>query len=136
LSPHGARAGLFALLVTLLGLALPTGVAGHAIVLESTPAHEARLDAPPARVVLRFNGRIEHSLSRVTIEQAAERGAAARPVPVPIATGAADLAPAPDRLVIPLGPLAPGVYVVRYRVLAADGHLTEGALRFTVRAAQ
>lgn len=134
MSPHGARSRLFALLVTLLGLALPAGVAGHAIVLESTPAHEARLDAPPSRVVLRFNGRIEHSLSRVTIEQVAERGAAARPVPVPIATGADDLAPA--HLVIPLGPLAPGVYVVRYRVLAADGHLTEGALRFTVRAAQ
>jgi methionine-rich copper-binding protein CopC len=136
LSLRGAPSRLLALLVTLLGLALPTGASGHAIVLESTPAHDARLEAPPSRVVLRFNGRIEHSLSRVTIERAAERGAAARPVPAPVATGAPDVAPAPDRLVIPLAPLSPGVYVVRYRVLAADGHLTEGALRFTVRAAQ
>ena len=36
---------------------------------------------------------------------------------------------------MPLSPLPPGVYVVRYRVLAADGHVTEGALRFTVKAA-
>ena len=43
-------------------------------------------------------------------------------------------ATAPERLVIPLQPLAPGTYVLRYRVLAADGHLTEGALRFTVGA--
>jgi len=39
------------------------------------------------------------------------------------------------RLVVPLTPLAPGIYIVRYRVLAADGHVTEGALRFTIQAA-
>jgi len=53
------------------------------------------------------------------------------PVPAPIATAGAD-AEAPDRLVIPLGSLPPGVYVLRYKVLAVDGHITEGALRFRV----
>ena len=47
---------------------------------------------------------------------------------------ATEAASAADRLVVPLQPLTPGVYIVRYRVLAADGHVTEGALRFTVKA--
>ena len=41
-----------------------------------------------------------------------------------------------DRLVIPLRPLPPGTYVVRFKVLAADGHITAGALRFSVQAAR
>jgi methionine-rich copper-binding protein CopC len=38
----------------------------------------------------------------------------------------------PDRIDLPLAPLAPGAYVVRYKVLAVDGHITEGILRFSV----
>ena len=98
----------------------------HAIVLEASPAHEAVLTAPPSRIVLRFNSKIEHALSRVTIESAA-----GRPVALPVAPATGDDA---ARLVVPLSALAPGVYIVRYRVLAADGHVTEGALRFTVQA--
>ena len=33
---------------------------------------------------------------------------------------------------LPLGQLAPGAYLVRYKVLAVDGHITEGILRFSV----
>ena len=46
----------------------------------------------------------------------------------------ADAEATPDRLTIPLEALGPGAYVLRYRVLAVDGHVTEGALRFTVGA--
>ena len=84
--------------------------------------------AAPDRVVLRFNSKIEHGLSRATIEPVG-----GRPVALTAASSPEDRS-APDRLVIPLRPLGPGTYVVRYRVLAADGHLTEGALRFTIRA--
>ena len=52
-----------------------------------------------------------------------------RPVPLVVK---ADGSEKPDRIVFPLGSLRPGAYVVRYKVLAADGHITEGALRFTV----
>jgi methionine-rich copper-binding protein CopC len=130
-------AGLAAVLIAGL-LAGSAGLArAHAIVLEASPAHESVLAAPPARIVLRFNSKIEHALSRVTIERGAgERGAgetgAGRPVALPVARAAdGDAA----RLVVPLSPLAPGVYIVRYRVLAADGHVTEGALRFTIQTA-
>jgi hypothetical protein len=122
------RAGLVGVYVAMLLTGAPPGAAGHAIVLESSPAHDAQLDSPPARVVLRFNGKIEHALTRVTIEPA--KG---RPVPLPIATGEHGRGQAPDRLVIPMQPLAAGTWVLRYRVLSSDGHLTEGALRFTIR---
>ena len=124
-----AAAPLLALGVALAVLPAPRPAAAHAIVLESSPAHDAQLPAPPDRVVLRFNSKIEHALSRATIEPVG-----GRPVALTAAGAASDAPPSPDRLVIPLRPLGPGTYVVRYRVLAADGHLTEGVLRFTVRA--
>lgn len=125
------RAALRAALA--LAVALPTGFVAppralaHAIVLESSPAHDAALAESPGRIVLRFNSRIEAALSRVTIE--AVNGKA---VALPAARDAGQEA---NRLVVPVGPLAPGTYIVRYRVLAADGHITEGALRFSVKAA-
>jgi copper resistance protein C len=124
--PFRRAAVLVALVVgPLLGGTPPA--AAHAIVLESSPRHDAALAESPARIVLRFNSRIEAALSRVTIESAA-----GRPVALPAARDAVGEA---NRLIVPLGPLAPGTYVVRYRVLAVDGHVTEGALRFTIKAA-
>ena len=123
------RAAVLAASAALASLAAPPMAAGHAIVLESSPERDAQLAAPPERVTLRFNSKIEPALSRATIEPAG-----GRPVALTATAAPANGHPAPDRLVIPLRPLGPGTYVVRYRVLAADGHLTEGALRFTIRA--
>ena len=98
--------------------------AAHALVLESSPLPDAVLSHPPEQILLRFNSRIEHRLTRLTLTDAQGRTI---PLP-PIAPASAT----PDRLVIPLPRLAPGIYILRYRVLAVDGHLTEGLLRFTV----
>ena len=108
-------------------LASPSPVSSHAIVLESSPVQDAILERAPAQVILRFNSKIEKRFTRVTL-------AAADQPPAPVALPRSDDPDTPDRLVIPLGPLARGVYVLRYRVLAVDGHITEGALRFTVGA--
>jgi methionine-rich copper-binding protein CopC len=106
--------------------------AAHAIVLESEPPADAVLARPPGRVVLRFNSKIEKRLSRVTLT--AGRGS---PVPIAVADpGASGEDREPDRLVVPLRSLPPGGYTVRYKVLSADGHITEGALRFTVSGSQ
>ena len=113
------------LLTACFTLATPRVAASHAIVLESSPIHEAVLPHAPSQVILRFNSRIEKRFTRVTL-------ALADQAPVAVALPTADAAATPDRLTIPLQPLGPGVYVLRYRVLAVDGHITEGALRFTV----
>jgi methionine-rich copper-binding protein CopC len=113
------------LLIACLTLAAPWPASPHAIVLESSPIHDTVLPRAPEQVTLRFNSRIEKRFTRVTL-------AATDRAPVPVAVPAADTDATPDRLTIPLRPLGPGVYVLRYRVLAVDGHITEGALRFTV----
>lgn len=63
---------------------------------------------------------------------AQDPGAAAAHAIILESEPAADGSEKLDRIVLPLGSLRPGAYVVRYKVLAADGHITEGALRFTV----
>lgn len=107
----------------------PLGAAAHAIVLESIPAPDAVLAEPPANAMLRFNSKIEKRLTRVTLT--ASGGV---PRPLAIMNGDAAGGGEPDRVVVSLGSLAPGPYVLRYKVLSADGHVTEGALRFTVSA--
>jgi methionine-rich copper-binding protein CopC len=119
----GAALRAWALCATLVALA-PGAAGAHAIILESEPAAGAKLAEPPARIYLRFNSKIEKRLSHVTLT-------AANGFPVPLAVKT-DGSEKLDRIVLPLGSLRPGAYVVRYKVLAADGHITEGALRFTV----
>ena len=118
---------LLAGVLALVPIAMPSPTAAHAIVLQSEPAAGAVLTTAPGRVVLRFNSKIEKRLSRVTLT--ASGGA---PVPLAVASAAGGNESEPDRLVLPLQQLPPGSYVVRYKVLSADGHITEGALRFTV----
>jgi methionine-rich copper-binding protein CopC len=117
------------LVVFVLTLGAGREASPHAIVLESSPAHDAVLTEAPRQATLRFNSRIEKRFTRVTLTFADEG-------PVPVALPEGDTTATPDRLTIPLPALRPGRYVLRYRVLAVDGHITEGAVRFTVGAAQ
>ena len=120
--PATLAASLLAVWVVLLSV---SPASSHAIVLEASPVHDAVLERAPGQVTLRFNSKLEKRFTRITL------ATGDRP-PAPVALPGDDDASPPDRVVIPLSPLAPGVYVLRYRVLAVDGHITEGALRFTV----
>lgn len=109
----------------LLGAALvlastPPAVA-HSLLLESAPAANATLTTPPARLSLRFNNRIEKSLSRVRLLDA--RGAA-QPLTIAVDEGAA------DRLTAAIPPLAPGAWRVEWQVLSTDGHIVSGRFDF------
>ncbi len=117
----GAWAGVMAAAVL---ASAPGQAMAHALVLESDPAQGATLTEPPAHVFLRFNSKLEKRLSHVTLST--EKG---KPVALPISVNGQDK---PDRIELPVAPLAPGAYVVRYKVLAVDGHITEGVLRFSV----
>jgi methionine-rich copper-binding protein CopC len=113
-----------AVLAAALITSAPGQARAHALVLEAEPAAGAKLTEPPRQIYLRFNSKLEKRLSHVTLST--DKG---QPVPLPIAVTGSEK---PDRLVLPLAPLTPGSYVVRYKVLAADGHITEGVLRFSV----
>lgn len=108
--------------VLCLLLCSPGAVSAHAILVASAPPHEAVLDEPPLQATLRFNARLETAVTHV--ELSGTQGTATR-----LKAGASS----GNQLVVELPRLSPGVYTLRYKVLARDGHVTEGSIRFTIR---
>jgi len=115
---------LFAAASVLLFLTSYNFCWAHAIVVDSNPREGAVLKRAPDRIQLRFNVKIEKALTRVTLTKGNKQA---------IALPQADFNQgAPERLEVPLPPLEPGNYMLRYSVLAADGHATQGVLRFSI----
>jgi methionine-rich copper-binding protein CopC len=116
-------------LVAVLSLALlsdPGRAQGHGIVIESTPRHEETV-AAPKKLVIRFNSRLEKRLCSVTLVGPQQNS---------VLLVRQDTDAPPDTLIYPLPPdLKPGAYRAKWKVLAADGHVTEGAIAFTVQSA-
>lgn len=108
--------------LVLLAATLPGPAGAHAILMDSEPAARTATTAGPATVRLRFNSRIDHDRSRITLR--------AGRTDTPLRT---DPSSPPDMLVAP-AMLAPGPYVIRWQVLAIDGHITRGDVPFTVEA--
>lgn len=102
-------------------LALPGTAFAHAILVESQPAAGSTVPAGQTAIVLRYNSRIDQARSRLTLH-----GSNAEMV-LPLQP-----ANAPDALASQ-AELTPGQYVVRWQVLAVDGHITRGEVRFAVR---
>jgi methionine-rich copper-binding protein CopC len=101
---------------------LPRLALAHAILEDSTPSIGASVPAGPLDLRFRYNSRIDHARSRLTLTRPDH--------------GRDTIAIAPD------GPpdiischlnLTPGDYVVRWQVLAVDGHITRGDVSFVVR---
>ena len=118
----GRASAVLAFAVLLIGLA--EHATAHALLVEAIPAEAATLEASPPQLVLRFNSRIEHKLSRAALIF----GEDGQPQPLTV-----DAATTPDRLVATLPELAPGSYVVDWQVLSVDGHRVAGKLRFRIR---
>jgi copper resistance protein C len=105
------------------GLVLATaGLAGaHSLLLESVPAAGATLTTAPRELMLRFNNRIEKSLSRIRLVGG---DGVDRPLAVAVDGGAA------DRLTAAVPALAPGRWRVEWQVLSTDGHVVYGRFEF------
>ena len=95
---------------------------GHGVLIESFPSHGAILQEPPSIISLRFNAAVETSITRVTLVDLKKQSQALH------VTDGSTL----EQVIVAVPPLAPGVYHVNYQVLAADGHVTKGSIRFTV----
>ena len=107
----------------LVGLVASIGPAdAHAIVTQSTPAADAAVTGPDVTVELRFNSRIDHLRSRLTL-YLPDGGSR----PLSQAPGAA-----PDVIAAKAAGLPPGAYRLRWQVLAVGGHITRGDIPFRV----
>jgi len=103
--------------------ALPVSARAHAVVTRATLRDATIAADTPTTTTLEFNSSIEAKLAKVTLvdDQGVER--------------TLDLAPGEhpsNVLVVALPALAAGHYALKYKVLAADGHVTESVLRFQV----
>ncbi len=101
---------------------MPGRARAHAILKSSTPRAGATVPAGPLAITLRFNSRVDASRSRLTL---ARPGGA--PEALEFAAPAADMFQASATV-------APGRHVLRWQVLALDGHITSGDVPFTVQA--
>jgi methionine-rich copper-binding protein CopC len=109
----------------LLGAGLVLATAGlggaHSLLLESVPAAGATLTVAPRELMLRFNNRIEKSLSRIRLVGG---DGVDRPLAVAADGGTA------DRLTAAVPALAPGRWRVEWQVLSTDGHVVYGRFEF------
>ena len=96
----------------------------HAVIIDSTPAVDAVVAPGDSYVTLHFNSRIDHQRSRLTLVTADAKTSA-----LAIAADSA-----PDVITAKMSGLTEGQYRLRWQVLAIDGHLTRGDIRFSVKA--
>jgi methionine-rich copper-binding protein CopC len=107
----------------LAAILLPTLAQAHAILEESTPPANASVKPGALDLHLRYNSRIDRGRSRLTLIRPDRTKDT-----VPIATDGP-----PDIINAHLD-LTPGAYVIRWQVLAVDGHITRGDVPITVTA--
>jgi methionine-rich copper-binding protein CopC len=116
---------------TLIGLSLVvtvTEAGAHAFPERSEPRVGAVVRTAPTQVRIWFDGNLESAFSQLTVADTAGRR---------IDRGDGHVDPDNRRLLqVGLPPLDPGVYKVRWSVLAVDGHRTQGDYTFTLKAGE
>lgn len=103
-------------------LLLAHPASAHAHLEKATPGDGSTLSASPAALEMAFSEAAR--LTALWIQKGDEPRQALK-----------DLPTSASRTVrVALPPLAPGSYTITWRVLAADGHVTSGALHLTISA--
>jgi len=110
-------------LAALAALAAPVRAEAHAILIQSDPAIGATVEAGKVAINLRYNSRIDRGRSRLTLTRPDRTQT--------ILSIGADTTGFDDSLTS-TAELTRGDYVLRWQVLAVDGHITRGDVPFTV----
>jgi methionine-rich copper-binding protein CopC len=103
-------------------LTLCDQVMAHAILVEATPAVESTVSGPDISIKLRFNSRIDGVRSRLTL---VKPDGSLQQLTISAQS-------ALDTLTTDGKALSGGLYRLRWQVLASDGHITRGEIRFKV----
>ncbi|MEH3022842.1 MAG: copper homeostasis periplasmic binding protein CopC [Pseudomonas oryzihabitans] len=109
-------------------LLVPGLALAHGHLKSAAPAPDSTQSKAPTQLTLSFSEGIEASLSQVQLQRLDGEASTA------ITTGKVISATDSRTLEVPLeAPLQPGRYQVKWRVLAKDGHKTQGDYHFTVQ---
>ncbi|TML67812.1 MAG: hypothetical protein E6G14_11405 [Actinobacteria bacterium] len=119
LTPRCLRLTVLAAALVAITLALPAVAHAHAFLIRSDPPAGARLARAPATLELFFSERFVGSSTQLTMRRS---GGAAVPLPKPRVRGSTVQQPVPAGL--------RGIFVVSWRVLADDGHISLGEFAF------
>ncbi|UOA07213.1 copper resistance CopC family protein [Methylobacter sp. S3L5C] len=110
------------LILLLLVFGQVTLVIAHAVVtdysLKVTPIHANQ----PGKVELTFNSKIELGLSQIFLVRKGDKHELLQ-----TETGSKQ-----GQIIIHIPALEPGDYAIRFKIFAADGHLTEDVIHFSV----
>jgi len=113
---------LLSAIMLLISLAQTDLTQAHAVVMEST-LEVAPISAQTATTIaLQFNSRIELALSRIFL---VSEGDALTKLKTRHGSK-------PGEILMDIPPLAHGEYALKLKVFAADGHLTEDIIHFSV----
>ncbi len=110
--------------ITLIGLlAGAGGVLAHSFPREETPAAGATVSSAPPEVVIKFDAPIEKVFAQLEVlDSSGNNDAVGQPIHGPDGS----------TLSAKLAPLKPGTYTVKWAVVGADTHRTQGSYTFTV----
>ena len=100
---------------------LPVAAEAHAILLEASPAQNATVQGPELAVRFRYNSRVDKKFSRLVLTKPDKTQT----------TLSIDPGSPEDELDSSII-AGPGLYSLRWQVLAVDGHITRGDVRFTI----
>ena len=103
-------------------MASATWVSAHAVLTKSSVRDQPVRANTPTAITLTFNSGIESGFA-----QAVLRGGDGPDRSLGVRVGEKA-----SQVIVDLPALPPGAYALRYKVLAADGHVTESVLRFRV----
>jgi copper resistance protein C len=102
--------------------ASPSRALAHAVLLSSTPQKNAFVSGPDITINLKYNSRVDGARSTLSL---LKPDGTIEKIDAPAQ-------PAPDVLSTTGRGLTKGAYVLRWQVLASDGHITRGEVPFKV----
>jgi methionine-rich copper-binding protein CopC len=121
----GNRAGFLVGIVVACGMALvaPKVASAHAVLVDSEPEVNGTISGTEVSVRLKYSSRIDLEHSTLTLLEPDGK----------VEKVAIESETAPGLLSAKLTGLVKGAYVLRWQVLATDGHITRGKVPFQVK---
>ena len=113
---------LFQFILLFLTLCQAHWAAAHAVITDSSLKTTPIQVNSPTKVELSFNSQIELGLSQVFLVSKGDKHTRLQTV----------VGNKQGRIIVQIPPLGTGDYALRFKVFAADGHLTEDVIHFSV----